>query len=156
MRDALRGSQLRPELRVGVIRSRFNPEITERLLSGALEGLRAAEIPDEQVVVVEVPGAIEIPLVAQALAKRGDIDAIVALGTVIRGETSHYDYVCRAATDGCLRVSLDHQIPVAFGVLTVENKDQALARSVPGDKNKGYQAASCAVEMASLLTRIDV
>lgn len=141
-------------LRVGLVRSRFNPMITDRLLQGAREGLLALGVAREDIVECSVPGAVEIPLAAQALLWRRKVDAVVALGAVIRGETSHYEHVCRMTADGCQRVSLDTGCPVAFGVLTCETEEQALSRTEPGPSNKGFEAAQVAVEMTRLLREI--
>ncbi len=151
MSDMYRGSQDGSGQRVAVIQARFNESVTEPLLRGALEALTEVGVERRDVRVCSVPGAVEIPLVAQRLARSGDFDAVVALGAVIRGETSHYDYVCRMAADGCQRVSLDTGIPVAFGVLTCDDDQQSLARCAPGEANKGREAALAAVELANLL-----
>ena len=108
------------DVHIAVITSRFNKEITARLFSGATERLKYHGLDKDQVIEVWVPGAIEIPLVAQHLAKRGDVDAIIGLGAVIRGETSHYDYVCSQVSEGCAKVSYDYGLPVIFGVLASE------------------------------------
>lgn len=147
----IRGSLDGSRLRVGIVVARFNDAVTGRLLEGAIEGLREARVADGHVKTCSVPGAVEIPAAAQALARSGGIDAVVALGAVIRGETSHYDYVCRMAADGCLRVALDTGVPVAFGVLTCETEEQALSRAGSREMNKGFEAALVAVEMANLL-----
>ncbi|MAG57577.1 MAG: 6,7-dimethyl-8-ribityllumazine synthase [Planctomycetes bacterium] len=146
-----RGSLDGHDLKIGVVCSRFNEPVTERLLEGALAGLAELGVDEDHTVVCSVPGAIEIPLAAQALCVRDDVDAVVALGAVVRGETSHYDYVCSMAADGCLRASLDSGKPVAFGVLTCDNDTQAFARCEPGENNKGREAAHVAVELANLL-----
>ncbi len=140
-------------LRFGVVVARFNSDITERLLRGALRGFSACGVEAADVMVVRVPGAVELPLGAQRLLRAPHFAAGVAvLGCVIRGETTHYDYVCRAATDGVLRVMLDESKPVAFGVLTCETAGQALSRAGDGDDNKGFEAALTAVETARLRT----
>jgi 6,7-dimethyl-8-ribityllumazine synthase len=142
------------DLRVAVVVSRFNEAVTGRLLAGARDALDEAGVPEAAQTICSVPGAIEIPVVAQALAKSGRVDAVAAIGAVIRGETSHYDHVCRVAADGCARVSLDTGVPVALGVLTCDTEEQALARSGDGASNKGYEAVMVAVEMARLLRRL--
>lgn len=141
-------------LRVAVAVARFNQEVTERLLDGALDMLRRSGVSEQALTIVAVPGAFELPLVCSRLAQSGRFDAIVALGAVIRGETDHYDHVCRAATDGLLRVGLDTGIPVAFGVLTCDDEEQALARAGGSAGNKGADVAHAAVEMARLLERL--
>jgi 6,7-dimethyl-8-ribityllumazine synthase len=142
-------------LRVAVVVSRFYADLAERLLVGCRAELRAlgCEPPDEY----GVPGAFELPLAVQTAAQSGRYDAVVALGAVIRGETSHFDLVCRAATDGLLQVSLGSGVPVAFGLLTTDNAAQALARAAQAGEagdNKGAEAARVAVAMASELERI--
>lgn len=153
MSDTRRGALDGTDLQIAVVQSRFNESVTEALVQGAREELRELGVAEDRVIACSVPGAVELPLAAQRMAKRDDVDAVVVLGAVIRGETSHYDYVCRMAADGCLRVSLDTGVPVAFGVLTCETTDQAFARCAPGEANKGREAARVAVEMANLLGR---
>ena len=146
--------------RVAVCVSRFNEEITGRLLDGALAALRGAGVADGAVTVVRVPGAFELPFAAQAAIDasledpRGPLSAVVALGAVIRGETDHYDYVCEAAREGCLRVSLDTGVPVLFGVLTCDTDEQAEARSGGAHGNKGADVALDALRMADLAERL--
>ena len=151
MPEPRRGSLTGDDLRVAVICSRFNQVVTDRLLHGALEALSESGVREENVGTFSVPGAVEIPVLADRVARAGGVDAIVALGAVIRGETTHYDLVCHMAADGCLRVSLDTGIPIGFGLLTCENREQALARSGIGRANKGHEAALTAIEMANLL-----
>jgi 6,7-dimethyl-8-ribityllumazine synthase len=134
-------------LRIGVVAARFNADVVDRLVEGARRGLKASGVRDGDVTWVRVPGAVEIPLAAERLLERG-ADAVVALGCVIRGDTTHYDYVCRMVADGVMRVMLDRSRPVAFGVLTCENEAQASARAGGGRDNKGYEAALTAVETA--------
>ncbi|GAB4142653.1 MAG: 6,7-dimethyl-8-ribityllumazine synthase [Planctomycetota bacterium] len=140
--------------RVAIAVSRFNEEITERLLDGALQALREAGVADDDVTVVRVPGAFELPLAAQSLCRAGGVDAVIALGAVIEGDTDHYIHVCRAATDGLLRVSLDEGTPVAFGVLTCREERQALDRAGGKAGNKGADVARAALETADALARI--
>jgi len=121
--------------RIGVVTARFNPLVTERLEQGALDELARCGIPSGDVVRVSVPGAVELPLAAKALLEQG-VTAVVALGAVIRGETSHFDSVCRMAENGCLDLQLEYGRPVAFGVLTTENRVQALARAGGSRGNK--------------------
>ena len=137
-------------LRVGIAVARFNELVTDRLLEGALAACRECGVADDDVFVARVPGAFELPQAAQILATTLRCHAVAVLGAVIRGETSHYDYVCSAATDGTLRVCLDRSIPVAFGVLTCENLAQALARAGGDAGNKGHDAVLAALEMATL------
>jgi len=155
MPEIIKGSHDGKGLRIAVVSARFNQPVTERLLDGALSALEKAQVMEEDICCFSVAGAVEIPVVARKLALSGKVDAIVALGAVIRGETSHFDYVCSAASDGCMRVACDTGIPVAFGVLTCETGNQALARAAEGTKNKGHEAAMVAIEMANLLKRVD-
>ena len=138
------------ELRFGVVVSRFNRSVTASLLAGALEGLAAHGVADGDVTVAHVPGAFEIPFAAQQLARSGRYDAIICLGAVIRGETPHFDYICAEVTRGVGRIVDQQRIPVAFGVLTTNTIEQALARAGEGHGNKGYEAAVTAIEMARL------
>lgn len=133
-------------MRFGVVVARFNASITADLYRGAVDALLEAGARAEDISAVTVPGAVEIALAAQRFAG-GDCDAVIVLGCVIRGETAHFDYVCKAVSEGCTRVSLDHGVPVGFGVLTCETVDQARARSrFPGGANVGRDAAHAAIE----------
>ena len=142
--------------RWGIVVARFNDAVTSRLYAGAVETLVAAGAHAEHIRAVTVPGAVEVPLAVRELAETSHYSGIIALGCVIRGETSHYDYVCRFVADGVLRVQLDHHIPVGFGVLTVEDVDQANARSRSdaGGHNVGADAARAVVELAALARMI--
>ncbi|NKB46700.1 MAG: 6,7-dimethyl-8-ribityllumazine synthase [Legionellales bacterium] len=146
-------NQLKP-FPIALIVSRFNQSITDRLLQGAMLRLQQLNFPDEHVTVIEVPGAVEIPLIAKRLAQRQTFAAIVTLGAVIRGETSHYDYVCEQVSQGCQRVSLDYDVPVIFGVLTTDDVEQARARVGGAHGHKGREAIDAAVEMVSLLQQL--
>jgi 6,7-dimethyl-8-ribityllumazine synthase len=139
------------ELRVAVVVSRFNEEISKRLLRGALGALEEHGVQEPDV--FWVPGALELPVTVLALAERGNHDAIVCLGCVIRGETYHFELVANQAAAGIMQVQLDTGVPVAFGVLTTEDKEQALARSGPKN-NKGAEAAEAGIEMANLMRQI--
>jgi 6,7-dimethyl-8-ribityllumazine synthase len=143
-----------PALRIAVAASRFNERITQRLLRGARDALARCGVPAEQVDVEWAPGAWELPLLAQALARTGRYDAIVCLGCVIRGETTHDRIVGLGATSGLARVALDEQMPVTLGVLTVQTMVQAEERSGGAHGNKGEDAAVAAVEMALALRRV--
>ena len=134
----------------GIVVSRFNDLITSNLLVGALEGFKESRVNEENLKILKVPGAFEIPQAAKKLCSTGSIDAVVCLGAVIRGETSHFDYICAEASRGIGQVGLEFNIPVLFGVLTTENLEQAIARSGPGSSNKGYETALAAVRMATL------
>ena len=141
--------------RFAIVVSRFNSFITERLVEGALDCLRRHGVADEHISVARVPGAWEIPLVAQALARRSTIDAVIALGAVIRGGTPHFEYVAGECTKGLAQVSMEFGVPVAFGVLTVDSIEQAIERSGTKAGNKGAEAALSALEMVSLLSQLE-
>jgi 6,7-dimethyl-8-ribityllumazine synthase len=140
--------------KIGVVCARFNEEVTSRLLSGALGALAEAGVAKEAITTVHVPGAVEIGIAATALLKHGKADAVVALGAVIRGETGHYDSVCRIVEMGVAATMRETGKPVAFGVLACENEQQALDRSGQGPGNKGAEAALIALEMLSVLEGI--
>jgi len=140
---------------IAIVVSLFNEAITQALLKGALERLRETGFKDDDIFVVKVPGAIEIPLVAQTLAEKHQYHAIVALGAVIRGETTHYDYVCQQVSHGCQQVTLQSKIPVIFGVLTTENEDQAWDRLGGAHGHKGKDAIDCAVSMVSIMQQLE-
>jgi 6,7-dimethyl-8-ribityllumazine synthase len=141
-------------LRIGVVRARWNTPIVDRLADGVRRGLAALGVADADVVEVSVPGSFELPMGARILASSGQVDAVVCLGSVIRGETSHYELVAGESAAGIQHVQLRTGVPVAFGVLTTEDEGQALARSEgPGGHNVGEDAAMVAVEMARLAAR---
>jgi 6,7-dimethyl-8-ribityllumazine synthase len=141
-------------LKVVVLRSSFNAGIVDGLLEGALSALDEMGTSRAKVTVVDVPGAFELPLAAQAAARGHKCDAVIALGAVIRGQTDHYEHIARAATDGLSRVALSEGVPVGFGVLTVGDEQQALERAAPGPENKGAEAARAAVAMVHVLRRL--
>jgi 6,7-dimethyl-8-ribityllumazine synthase len=141
-------------LRFAIIRSRFNEDVTKRLLEGALDALRVGGVRDEAIDVVVVPGAFEIPLVASKLARSRRYDALICLGAVIRGETPHFDYISAEVSRGIARASYDCGLPIIFGVLTANTDEQADARSGKGRGNRGYEAAVSAIEMATLMKRL--
>ena len=141
-------------IRVGIVVSRFNSFITERLLEGALDTFTRHGGKIEDVDVVHVPGAFEMPLAAKRLAARGGYDALVALGAVVKGATPHFDYVASAATSGLSSVSLETGLPVAFGLLTTETVEQAIDRAGAKSGNKGSEAILTAIEMANLLREL--
>ena len=151
----LEGKLVASGIRVGVVAARFNEFITSKLLSGAMDGLVRHDVREEDVHVAWVPGAFEIPLIASKMAKSGKYDAIICLGAVIRGSTSHYDYVCSEVSKGIAAVGLDSGIPVLFGVLTTENIEQAIERAGTKAGNKGYDCALSAIEMVNLIRQID-
>lgn len=136
---------------IAIIVSQFNHEITAALLAGAMQRLNDSGFNEQDITLVEVPGAVEIPLIAQRLARKKQYAAIIALGAVIRGETTHYDYVCQQVSDGCQRVTLEFEVPVVFGVLTTENEDQAWDRLGGKHGHKGVDAVDCALAMHSIL-----
>ena len=136
-----------------IVVTRWNTAIVDGLLGGAMQALRSVGITDNQVRVVTVPGAFEIPVVARLMAVSQKYDAIVALGAVIRGETAHFEYVAGPCAEGTMQVQLETLIPIGFGVLTVENVEQAAARSRPDDTNKGFEAAEVALEMVATMRR---
>ena len=151
MVEIIEGDQSAKDLRFGVVVSRFNDFITSNLLVGALEGFKESRVNEANLKILKVPGAFEIPQAAKKLCSTGiSIDAVVCLGAVIRGETSHFDYICAEASRGIGQVGLEFNIPVLFGVLTTENLEQAIARSGSGSSNKGRETALAAVEMATL------
>ena len=142
------------KVRIGIAATRFNEFITSKLLDGALDCLKRHDIPDDAIEIVWVPGAFEIPLIASKMAKTGKYDAIICLGAVIRGNTTHYDYVCSEVSKGIASVSLESGIPVMFGVLTTENIEQAIERAGTKAGNKGYDCAMGAIEMINLIREI--
>lgn len=152
--NTLEGKLVATDMKVGIVAGRFNEFITSKLVDGAMDGLLRHDVKDEDVDIAWVPGAFEIPLVASKMAKSGKYDAVICLGAVIRGDTTHYDYVCNEVSKGIATVSLESGIPVMFGVLTTENIEQAIARAGSKGGNKGYDCALGAVEMVNLLRTI--
>lgn len=151
----LEGNLVSKEIRVGIVVTRFNEFITSKLLGGAMDGLLRHNVAEDDIHVAWVPGAFEIPLVASKMAKSGKYDAVICLGAVIRGATSHYDYVCNEVSKGVASISLENDIPVMFGVLTTDNIEQAIERAGSKSGNKGYDCALGAIEMVNLLREID-
>jgi 6,7-dimethyl-8-ribityllumazine synthase len=151
----LEGNLVSKEIRVGIVVARFNEFITSKLLGGAMDGLLRHNVAEDDIHVAWVPGAFEIPLVASKMAKSGKYDAVICLGAVIRGATSHYDYVCNEVSKGVASISLENDIPVMFGVLTTDNIEQAIERAGSKAGNKGYDCALGAIEMVNLLREID-
>ena len=154
MVEIIEGDQSAKGLRFGIVVSRFNDFITSNLLLGTLEGFKESGVDKADLKILKVPGAFEIPQAAKKLCSTGSIDAVVCLGAVIRGETSHFDYICAEASRGIGQVGLEFNIPVLFGVLTTENLEQAIARSSSGSSNKGRETALAAVEMATLYKKL--
>ena len=150
----LEGKLVAGDMKVGIIAARFNEFITGKLLDGAMDGLLRHDAKEENIDDAWVPGAFEIPLIASRMAKSGKYDAIICLGAVIRGSTTHYDYVCSEVSKGIASVSLASDIPVLFGVLTTENIEQAIERAGTKAGNKGYDCALSAIEMVNLIREI--
>ncbi len=142
------------DARYTLLVGRFNSFVVESLVEGAVDTLRRHGVSDSNIRIVRVPGAFEMPIAAQKIAKAGNVDAIIALGAVIRGGTPHFEYVAGECTKGLAQVSLDSGVPVAFGVLTVDSIEQAIERSGTKAGNKGAEAAISAVEMVSLLGQL--
>jgi len=136
--------------KIGIITARFNEFITSKLLGGAIDGLVRHGVVEENITSAWVPGAFELPLIADKMASSGNYDAVICLGAVIRGSTTHYDYVCNEVAKGIAKVTLDTGVPVMFGVITTENIEQAIERAGSKVGNKGYEAAVTAIEMVSL------
>ena len=151
----LEGKMTAREIRIGIVAARFNEFITSRLVGGALDGLRRHDVGEDSIDVAWVPGAFEIPLIAKKMAKRGKYDAVICLGAVIRGSTSHYDYVCNEVSKGIAAVSMETEVPVMFGVVTTENIEQAIERAGTKAGNKGYDCALGAIEMVNLIRTMD-
>lgn len=141
--------------KIGIVAARFNEFIVSKLLSGAVDGLVRHDVNEDNIHVAWVPGAFEIPLIASKMAKSGKYDAIICLGAVIRGNTSHYDYVCSEVSKGIAQVSLSSDVPVMFGVLTTDNIEQAIERAGTKAGNKGFECAEGAVEMINLINVIE-
>ncbi|MBI4857676.1 MAG: 6,7-dimethyl-8-ribityllumazine synthase [Acetobacterium woodii] len=142
-------------IKVGIVVARFNEFIGSKLLGGAIDGLKRHDVKEADIDVAWVPGAFEIPLIAAKMAKLGKYDAVICLGAVIRGSTTHYDYVCSEVSKGVAHVSLQSEIPVIFGVLTTENIEQAIERAGTKAGNKGYDCALTAIEMVNLINEIE-
>lgn len=153
--NMIEGKLVRQEgMRVGIVASRFNDFVVSKLLDGALDSLHRHDVADEDVTVAWVPGAFEIPLTAQAMAESGRYDAVIALGAVIRGATSHYELVCNEVAKGVAQTSLKTGVPVLFGVITTDNLEQAVERSGSKAGNKGAECATDAIEMVNVLRQI--
>lgn len=148
------GKLVGKNLKIAIVVSRFNDFITGRLLEGAKDTLIRHEVEEEQIDVAYVPGAFEIPLVAKKLAQKGEYDSVITLGCVIRGATSHYDYVCNEVAKGVSKANDVSEVPVIFGILTTESIEQAVERAGTKAGNKGSEAAVSAIEMANLIKQI--
>ncbi len=151
----LEGKVVAQGIRVGIVAARFNEFITSKLVGGALDGLKRHDVKEEDIDIAWVPGAFEIPLIASKMAKSKKYDAVICVGAVIRGSTSHYDYVCSEVSKGIANVSLNSDIPVMFGVLTTDNIEQAIERAGSKAGNKGYECATGAIEMVNLIRALE-
>ncbi|MCQ2789508.1 MAG: 6,7-dimethyl-8-ribityllumazine synthase [bacterium] len=154
MANIIEGKLTVTDQKFGIVISRFNEFITSKLLSGAIDELTRHGVKDENITVVWAPGAFEIPIIAQKLAKSGKFNAIITLGAVIKGSTSHYDYVCAEVSKGVAHASIETGVPVIFGVLTTDNIEQAIERAGTKAGNKGSDAAKSAIEMANVMELI--
>ncbi|MBR6444578.1 MAG: 6,7-dimethyl-8-ribityllumazine synthase [Firmicutes bacterium] len=153
--NVIEGKVVAPKgMKVGIIASRFNELVSNKLLGGAVDGLLRHGVEEKNVTAVWVPGAFEIPSIASKMANSGNYDAIICVGAVIRGQTSHYDYVCNEVSKGIAQVGLATGVPVMFGVVTTENIEQAIARAGSKAGNKGYDCALSAIEMVNLAAQL--
>lgn len=150
----LQGNVVAEGIKIGIVAARFNEFIVAKLLSGALDGLVRHGVNEEDITTAWVPGAFEIPLIAAKMADSGKYDAVICLGAVIRGATSHYDYVCAEVSKGVAHVALNSKIPVMFGVLTTDTIEQAIERAGTKSGNKGFDCAAAAIEMVNLMKQI--
>ena len=148
------GNLVSEKIKVGIVVARFNEFITSKLLGGAVDALKRENVNDDDIELAWVPGAFEIPLIADKMAKSGKYDAVICLGAVIRGSTSHYDYVCAEVSKGVAQVSLNNGIPVMFGVLTTDTIEQAIERAGTKAGNKGFECGQGAIEMVNLIRNI--
>ncbi len=152
--NVFEGKLVAKDIKVGIVAARFNEFIVSKLISGAVDGLKRHDVEDKNIDLVWVPGAFEIPLAASKLAKSGKYDAVICVGAVIRGTTTHYDYVCNEVSKGIAHIGLETGIPVMFGVITTENIEQAIERAGSKAGNKGYDCALGAIEMINLIKGI--
>jgi len=150
------GKLVSENVKIGIVAARFNEFIVSKLLAGALDGLSRHNVKEEDIEIAWVPGAFEIPLVASMMASSGKYDAVICLGAVIRGNTSHYDYVCSEVSKGIANVTLKTNIPVMFGAVTTENIEQAIERAGTKAGNKGYDSAIGAIEMVNLIREMKI
>ena len=153
--NVFEGKVVSEGMKVGIVAARFNEFIVSKLVAGAQDALVRHDVKEEDIDLAWVPGAFEIPLIASKMAKSGKYDAVIALGAVIRGSTTHYDYVCSEVSKGIANVSLNSDIPVMFGVITTENIEQAIERAGTKAGNKGYDCALGAIEMVNLIRNIE-
>ena len=152
--NKIEGKVVAKGIKVGIVAARFNEFIVSKLIGGAVDGLVRHDVNEDDITLAWVPGAFEIPLAAKRMAASGKYDAIICLGTVIRGETSHYDYVCAEVSKGIASVSLETGVPVMFGILTTDTIEQAITRAGTKAGNKGYDCALGAIEMVNLLNQM--
>jgi 6,7-dimethyl-8-ribityllumazine synthase len=152
--QTLEGSDKAKGFKFAIVVARFNDFVTDRLLAGALDALSSAEVASGDVTVLRVPGSFEIPIAAQRAAETGRFDGVICLGCLIRGETPHFDYIAQAVSHGLTHAATATGVPIAFGVLTTNSAEEALARVPTGPSNKGWEAAMASVEMATLLARL--
>lgn len=153
--NTFEGKLVSNDMKIGIVAARFNEFIVSKLIGGAMDALTRHDVKEENIDLAWVPGAFEIPLIAQKMADSGKYDAVICLGAVIRGATSHYDYVCNEVSKGIAHVSLNSGIPVLFGVVTTENIEQAIERAGTKAGNKGYDSAMSAIEMVNLIKTIE-
>ncbi|UFH64784.1 6,7-dimethyl-8-ribityllumazine synthase [Clostridium cadaveris] len=149
------GNLIAKDLKIGIVAARFNEFIVSKLVGGALDALKRHDLDEENIDIAWVPGAFEIPLIASKMAKSKKYDAVICLGAVIRGNTTHYDYACSEVSKGIATVALKSDIPVMFGVLTTENIEQAIERAGTKAGNKGFDCAVSAIEMVNLIHKIE-
>ena len=152
--NVLEGKLIAEGLKIGIVAARFNEFITSKLVSGCMDGLVRHGVKEDDVVLAWVPGTFEIPMVAKRMAASEKYDAVICLGAVIRGSTSHYDYVCAETSKGIAMASMETNVPVIFGVLTTDTIEQAIERAGTKAGNKGYDCAMSAIEMANLLKQL--
>ena len=150
----LEGKLVAEGMKVGIVASRFNEFIVSKLVSGAVDGLVRHNVNDDDISVAWVPGAFEIPVIADKMAKSGKYDAVICVGAVIRGATSHYDYVCNEVSKGIAQASMTSGVPVLFGILTTDSIEQAIERAGTKAGNKGYDCALSAIEMVNLMKQL--
>jgi 6,7-dimethyl-8-ribityllumazine synthase len=150
----IEGELIGKDLRFGIVVSRFNEFISQKLLEGALDCLQRHQVKKSDIEIARVPGSFEIPVTAQRMAKSGKFDAVICLGTLIRGATSHFDYIAAEASKGIAQVAMKNDIPVLFGVLTTDTIEQAIERAGTKAGNKGFHAAEAAIEMANLFKKL--
>ena len=153
--NTFEGKLVSDSIKIGIVAARFNEFIVSKLIAGARDALLRHDVKEDDIDLAWVPGAFEIPLIAKKMAESGKYDAVICLGAVIRGATSHYDYVCNEVSKGIASVSLSSGVPVLFGVVTTENIEQAIERAGTKAGNKGYDSAMAAIEMVNLVRQVE-